>query len=137
MEKVRPVILTYHDIGLNYFSNFESFFSRLNVRTLLSDFRIFHLNAPGQEEAADGLPETSTYQFPSMDDLAEQVGEVCRHYGIEEFIGFGYGAGANVLSRFALSNADMVEALFLVNPSATTSTWAEWFYQKLNIRALK
>ena len=72
-----------------------------------------------------------------MDDLAEQVGEVCRHYGIEEFIGFGYGAGANVLSRFALSNADMVEALFLVNPSATTSTWAEWFYQKLNIRALK
>ncbi|KAH9396404.1 Protein ndrg3 [Tyrophagus putrescentiae] len=129
VEKVRPVILTYHDIGLNYFSNFESFFSRLNVRTLLSDFRIFHLNAPGQEEAADGLPETSTYQFP-INGRPGGAG------GGGEFIGFGYGAGANVLSRFALSNADMVEALFLVNPSATTSTWAEWFYQKLNIRAL-
>ncbi|KAI2802745.1 hypothetical protein RDWZM_001035 [Blomia tropicalis] len=131
----RPVIITYHDIGMNYFSNFESFFTRMNVTTLLQDFTIFHVNAPGQEENADDLPHVG-YVFPTMDDLAEQLLEVCRHYNIMEFIGFGYGAGCNVLSRFALSNSDMVEALFLINPSATTSTWAEWFYQKLNIRTL-
>ncbi|XP_054157734.1 protein NDRG1-like [Oppia nitens] len=41
------------------------------------------------------------------------------------FIGFGYGAGANVLSRFALNCPDMVEGLFLIHPSATASTWTE------------
>lgn len=130
----RPVIITYHDIGLNYFSNFESFFTRLNVKQLLQDFRIYHLNAPGQEENAEDLPPN--YLFPTIDQLTEQLGEVCRYYNIQQFIGFGYGAGANVLSRFALQNPDLVEALFLINPSATTSTWAEWFYQKLNLRAM-
>lgn len=130
----RPVIITYHDIGLNFFSNFESFFNRLNIRNLLQGFRIYHINAPGQEENAEDLPPN--YLFPKIDDLAEQVLEVCRIYNIQEFIGFGYGAGANVLSRVALSSPDMVEALFLINPSATTSTWVEWFYQKINLRTI-
>ncbi|KAH7642030.1 protein NDRG3 [Dermatophagoides farinae] len=130
----RPVIITYHDIGLNYFSNFESFFSRTYIKQMLQDFRIYHVNAPGQEENSADL--SSNYLFPTMDELCEQMGEICRYYNIQEFIGFGYGAGSNVLSRFALKHPDMVEGLFLINPSATTSTWTEWFYQKLNLRAL-
>lgn len=71
-----------------------------------------------------------------MDKLAEQLEEICFYYGIEQFIGFGQGAGANVLSRFALARPTFVEALFLINPSVTQSSWTEWFYQKLNIRQL-
>lgn len=148
----RPVIITYHDVGLNYFSNFESFFMRMNMKQMLQDFRIYHINAPGQEESAEDLPPN--YLFPTMDDLAEQLKEVCHYYNIQEFIGkfvltetivgmivlvlvgFGYGAGCNVLSRFALGYSDMVEALFLINPSATVSTWSEWWYQKMNVRTL-
>jgi len=37
-----------------------------------------------------------------MDELAEQVYEVVTHYGIKRIIGFGVGAGANILCRFAL-----------------------------------
>lgn len=133
-QPIRPVIITYHDIGLNYFSNFESFFTRSYVKIMLQNFRIYHINAPGQEENAENL--SSNYIFPTMDDLSDQLAEICRYYKIEQFIGFGYGAGSNVLSRFALHRPDMVEGLFLINPSATTSTWTEWFYQKFNLRAL-
>lgn len=130
----RQVIITYHDIGLNYFSNFESFFTRTFIKQMLQDFLIYHINAPGQEENADNL--SLNYPFPTMDQLSDQLAEICCYYNIEQFIGFGYGAGSNVLSRFALQNPDSVEALFLINPSATTSTWTEWFYQKFNLRAL-
>ena len=130
----KPVIITYHDIGLNHSSNFESFFSISENKLLLESFVVYHISAPGQECNAEDLP--NSYTFPSMDELAEQILEVCRYYKINEFVGFGYGAGANILSRFALTYSDMMEGLFLVNPSATVSTWTEWFYQKLNLRQL-
>ncbi|XP_054156853.1 protein NDRG3-like [Oppia nitens] len=130
----KPVILTYHDIGLNSSSNFESFFSLSENRLLLESFRVYHITAPGQEFNADDLPYN--YVYPTMDQLAEQIHDVCKHYAIQSFIGFGYGAGANVLSRFALNCPDMVEGLFLIHPSATASTWTEWIYQKLNVRQL-
>ena len=130
----KPVIITYHDIGLNHSSNFESFFSISENKLLLESFVVYHITAPGQECNAEDLP--NNYVFPSMDELAEQILDVCRHYKITEFVGFGYGAGANILSKFALTYPDMVEGLFLINPSATVSTWSEWFYQKLNLRQL-
>ena len=131
----KPVIMTYHDIGLNHSSNFESFFSISENRMLLESFVVYHVTAPGQEANAEDLP--LNYTFPSMDELAEQILDVCKYYKINEFIGFGFGAGANILSRFALNCPDMVEGLFLINPSATVSTWSEWFYQKLNLRQLR
>jgi pimeloyl-ACP methyl ester carboxylesterase len=130
----KPVIITYHDIGLNPSSNFESFFSISENKLLLESFVVYHVTAPGQEENAVDLP--NNYTFPIMDELAEQILEVCKHYRINEFIGFGFGAGANILCRFALTYSDMVDGLFLINPSATSSTWSEWFYQKLNLRHL-
>jgi len=130
----KPVIITYHDIGLNHSSNFESFFSISENKLLLQSFVVYHITAPGQEENAENLP--NSYIFPQMDELAEQIIDVCKHYQISQFVGFGFGAGANILSRFALTYSDMVEGLFLINPSATSSTWSEWFYQKLNIRHL-
>jgi len=130
----KPVIITYHDIGLNWSSNFESFFSTADNRLLLETFRVYHVTAPGQESEADDLP--LNYRFPTMDELADQVLDVCRHYKIGQFVGFAYGAGANVLSRVALAAPELVEGLFLLSPSGAGSSWTEWFYQKLNLRQL-
>ncbi|KAF7494578.1 Protein NDRG3 [Sarcoptes scabiei] len=132
--KKRTIIMTYHDIGLNFYSNFRNFFERKNVREMLRNFQIYHINAPGQEVNAEDLP--IGYQYPSMDQLSEQLLEICEFYHIQSFIGFGYGSGSNVLSRFALNHPNIVEALFVINPSANSSTWTEWFYQKCNLRAL-
>lgn len=92
------------------------------------------MNAPGQEENSPPLPDNFIY--PSMDQLAEQVEIVCKHYGLKSIIGFGVGAGANILSRFALRNSSLVDGLFLINCTASQSSWSEWLYQKLNVHYL-
>lgn len=42
-----------------------------------------------------------SYVYPTMDELASQINYVLVHFGIKSFIGFGVGAGANILARFA------------------------------------
>lgn len=59
------------------------------------------------------------------------------HFGLKTIIGFGIGAGANILVRFALANADKVGALCLVNCSSTQAGWIEWGYQSMNTRNLR
>lgn len=76
-SKTKPAIVTYHDLGLNckqtenvhtddilsilYFlsdiSSFQAFFNYIDMRALLENFCVYHVNAPGQEEGAQTLPE--------------------------------------------------------------------------------
>ncbi|TGZ71777.1 hypothetical protein CRM22_002477 [Opisthorchis felineus] len=64
--------------------------------------------------------------YPNLDQLAQMLTSVVVHFGIDYFVGFGMGAGSNVLSRYALHHPDNVLALFLLNPTVTTHT----YYQK-------
>ncbi|CAG2108039.1 unnamed protein product [Medioppia subpectinata] len=127
----KPVIITYHDLGLNVVSNFQAFFNFMDVKLLLQSFCVYHMNAPGMEDNAPTLPDN--YVYPTLDQLAQQIHSVCKHYNIKTFIGFGVGAGANILSRFALNSPDLVDGLFLINPTSTQSSWSEWLFQKLNV----
>lgn len=72
-----------------------------------------------------------------MDELANQLDYVLSHFGLRSFIGFGVGAGANILARFALNNPNKVSALCLINCVSTQAGWIEWGYQKLNARHLR
>lgn len=83
----KPYIVTYHDLGLNFHSQFHSFFNFHDMKALLGAFSIVNVHAPGQEEDAQRLPDE--YQYPTMDQLAEQVDSVCKFYGIVDFVGFG------------------------------------------------
>ncbi|XP_045464884.1 protein NDRG3 isoform X2 [Harmonia axyridis] len=131
----KPAIVTYHDLGLNYLSSFQAFFNYIDMRALIENFCVYHINAPGQEEGAQTLPED--YIYPTMDELASQVSYVLTHFGIKQFIGFGVGAGANILARYALIYPERVSALCLINCTSTTAGWIEWGYQKLNARHLR
>lgn len=75
-----------------------------------------------------------SYVYPTMDELAAQLLFVLSHFGLKTIIGFGVGAGANILARFALNHSDKVGALCLINCSSTTSGWMEWGYQSFNAR---
>ncbi|XP_015438928.1 PREDICTED: protein NDRG3 isoform X2 [Dufourea novaeangliae] len=134
-NRAKPAILTYHDLGLNYISSFQAFFNYIDMRVLLENFCVYHVNAPGQEEGASTLPED--YIYPSMDELAEQLLFVLGHFGLKSVIGFGVGAGANILARFALTHPEKVNALCLINCVSTQSGWIEWAYQKMNVRHLR
>ena len=67
----KVVLVTYHDLGLNYVSNFQAFFNYPDLKEIASGFAVFHINAPGQEDGAASLSEE--YEYPSMEQLGEQV----------------------------------------------------------------
>ncbi|XP_043256071.1 protein NDRG3 isoform X2 [Colletes gigas] len=134
-NRSKPAILTYHDLGLNYIPSFQAFFNYIDMRVLLENFCVYHVNAPGQEDGASTLPED--YVYPSMDELAEQLLFVLGHFGLKSVIGFGVGAGANILARFALAHPENVNALCLINCVSTQAGWIEWAYQKMNVRHLR
>lgn len=46
--------------------------------------------------------------YPTIDELSAQLLFVLSHFGLKSVIGFGVGAGANILARFALNNPDKV-----------------------------
>ncbi|XP_013179463.1 PREDICTED: protein NDRG3 isoform X2 [Papilio xuthus] len=133
-DRSKPAIITYHDIGMNYIC-FQTFFNYVDMRALLENFCVYHINAPGQEEGAASLPDD--YLYPTMDELANQINYVLGHFGIKTFIGFGVGAGANILARFALVHPQKVDALTLINCTSSQAGWIEWAYQKMNSRSLR
>lgn len=134
-DRSKPAILTFHDLGLNHVSNFQAFFNFSEMRNLIQNFCIYHVNAPGQEEGAPTLPEGFVY--PTMEEVSEQISDVVLHFNIKSFIGFGVGVGANILVRYALNHPERLDALCLINCVSTTAGWIEWGYQKLNARHLR
>lgn len=49
-----------------------------------------------------------SFIYPTLDELAAQLLFVLSHFGLKSVIGFGIGAGANILTRFALQQPDKV-----------------------------
>ncbi|KAF3860947.1 hypothetical protein F7725_001202 [Dissostichus mawsoni] len=52
----RPTILTYHDIGLNHKSCFNSLFNYEDMQEVTQHFSVLHVDAPGQQENAPVFP---------------------------------------------------------------------------------
>ncbi|KAJ0066116.1 hypothetical protein NL108_001328, partial [Boleophthalmus pectinirostris] len=109
----RPIILTYHDVGLNHKSCFDSLFNHEDMREILRHFPVCHVEAPGQHEEAKTLP--ASYVYPTMDQLSETLPTVLKHFGLRSVIGLGVGAGAYILAKFALNHPDLVDGLVLIN----------------------
>ncbi|XP_037311062.1 protein NDRG1-like [Pungitius pungitius] len=113
-----PVVLTFHDVGLNHKSCFEPLFNHEDMHEIIRHLPVCHIEAPGQHEGAKTLH--NEYSYPSMDQLSEAVPAVLKHFGLCRVIGLGVGAGAYILAKFALNHPDMVDGLVLINinPSA-------------------
>ncbi|XP_071326306.1 protein NDRG1-like [Trachinotus anak] len=109
----RPAILTFHDVGLNHKTCFDTLFNHEDMQEILRHLPICHVEAPGQHEGAKTLP--TAYTYPSMDQLSETLPAVLKHFGLRTVIGLGVGAGAYILARFALNHPDMVDGLLLIN----------------------
>ncbi|XP_068094149.1 protein NDRG1 isoform X2 [Hyperolius riggenbachi] len=126
----RPVILTYHDIGLTDKTCFNTLFSCEDMHEISQHFSVCHVNAPGQHEGAAPFP--GGYVYPSMDQLAEMLPGVVQQLGLRTVIGMGIGAGAYILTRFALNHPTMVEGLVLININPCAEGWMDWAATKLS-----
>uniref|UniRef100_A0A3P8PF85 Protein NDRG3 n=1 Tax=Astatotilapia calliptera TaxID=8154 RepID=A0A3P8PF85_ASTCA len=126
----RPTILTYHDIGLNHKSCFNSLFNFEDMQEVTQHFSVLHVDAPGQQENAPIFP--TGYQYPSMDELAEMLPSVMTQLHIKSVIGIGVGAGAYVLTKLALNEPSLVEGLVLINVDPCAKGWIDWAASKLS-----
>ncbi|XP_028841104.1 protein NDRG1-like [Denticeps clupeoides] len=126
----RPVILTYHDIGLNHQTCFSSLFEHEDMQEITGHFAVCHVTAIGQQEGASMLPTTG-FEYPSMDQMSETLPIILKHFGIRTIIGVGVGAGAYILAKFALSHPDLVEGLVLINFNAQAEGWMDWAANKI------
>ncbi|XP_037549048.1 protein NDRG1a isoform X2 [Nematolebias whitei] len=126
----RPVILTFHDIGLNHKTCWDTLFNHEDMAEIMQHFAVCHVDAPGQHEGANTF--STGYEYPSMDQLAETFPQVLKHFGLKSVIAMGIGAGAYVLTRFALDYPNMVEGLMLININPCAEGWMDWAAHKIS-----
>lgn len=126
----RPTILTYHDIGLNHKSCFNSLFNYEDMQEVTQHFSVVHVDAPGQQENAPVFP--TGYQYPTMDELAEMLPSVLTQLQVKSVIGIGVGAGAYILTKLALNEPSLVEGLVLINVDPCAKGWMDWAASKLS-----
>lgn len=126
----RPTILTYHDIGLNHKSCFNSLFNYEDMQEVTQHFSVLHVDAPGQQENAPVFP--TGYQYPTMDELAEMLPSVLTQLQVKSVIGIGVGAGAYILTKLALKEPTLVEGLVLINIDPCAKGWMDWAASKLS-----
>uniref|UniRef100_UPI0037E844C8 protein NDRG3-like isoform X1 n=1 Tax=Semicossyphus pulcher TaxID=241346 RepID=UPI0037E844C8 len=126
----RPTILTYHDIGLNHKSCFNSLFNYEDMQEVTQHFSVLHVDAPGQQENAPVFP--AGYQYPTMDELAEMLPSVMTQLQVKSVIGIGVGAGAYILTKLALNEPSLVEGLVLINVDPCAKGWMDWAASKLS-----
>ncbi|KAK2830289.1 hypothetical protein Q5P01_018220 [Channa striata] len=126
----RPVILTFHDIGLNHKTCWDTLFNHEDMAEIMQHFAVCHVDALGQHEGANTF--STGYEYPSMDQLSETLPLVLKHFGLKSVIGMGIGAGAYILTKFALDYPNMVEGLMLININPCAEGWMDWAAHKIS-----
>ena len=122
------VFLTVHDVGSSYLDWVE--FARNALPELAGRALFLHVCLPGQEPGAADLP--AGLRFPTMAELGLQLVTVLDHLRVDRVVGLGDGAGANIITRFAMNHPSRVHGVMTINNTATTSLGR--FMERLQVK---
>jgi len=120
LEKQRDgvVFLTVHDVGSTYMS-WKYFVTDSSMEDVRKRSLFVHVAIPGQEPGASDLSED--FNFPKIKDLALNLVSILDSLRITQVIGIGDGAGANIITRFAMAHPSRVHGICTINNTAGTS----------------
>ncbi|GAU91930.1 hypothetical protein RvY_04088 [Ramazzottius varieornatus] len=88
-----------------------------------------HVELPGQGVNTSELSS----EYPSLQALSDSLADILNQLHTTYVIGFGEGAGANILIRFAMSYPDQVLGLFLIHPIVTSAGFQERYKGKFQL----
>ncbi|VDP66416.1 unnamed protein product [Echinostoma caproni] len=89
-----------------------------------------HVEIPGQGGGEPDLP--SNYEFPTMQQLAKAMGEICDNLNLQHVIVLGEGAGANILARLAMLREELVLGAVLIHCTLTSAGAVENIRDRVN-----
>ncbi|KAG5127000.1 hypothetical protein JHK82_027835 [Glycine max] len=110
----KPALITYPNLALNYMSCFQGlFFCPEAASLLLHNFCIYHISPPGHEVFFPlKLPQEflklganaicAEDPVPSPEDLADQIIEVLKYFGLGAVMCMRVTVGAYILTLFAV-----------------------------------
>jgi len=112
------VFLTVHDVGCTY-QTWVNFLGDASMADIRARSMFLHVVVPGQEPAGEDLPKDFT--FPTMQQLGIGLVTILDQMRIQSVVGLGDGAGANIITRFAMMHPTRVHGIVAVNNTATVS----------------
>lgn len=87
-----------------------------------------HVDLPGQESGATDLQRS----YPTVQELAQELILVLNHFNLHEVTLLGEGAGANIVTRFAMQYPNRCLGLALVHPTGATASFFQVFKERIN-----
>merc|ERR1711936_859243 len=112
------VFLTVHDVGATH-QNWVTFLKDESMADIRARSVFLHVVIPGQEPGAKDLPKDFT--FPTMHQLGIGLVTILDQLRITRVVGLGDGAGANIITRFAMMHPTRVHGIVTVNNTASES----------------
>jgi len=117
-ERLREgvVFLTLHDVGSSY-KNWLDFSSHSSMEEIQRRCVFLHVALPGQQPGAEDFP--ADFVYPTMAKLGLNLVTVLDHFKVKMVVGLGDGAGANILTRFAINHPSRIHGLIAINPTSS------------------
>jgi len=113
------VFLTLHDVGSSY-KSWLDFSSHPGMEDIRRRCVFLHVALPGQQPGAEDFP--AEFVFPTMGQIGLNLVIVLDHFRVKMVVGLGDGAGANILTRFAMSHPSRIHGLIAVNPTSSKAS---------------
>jgi len=122
----KAAFMTVNDLAANHMTwvNYLEHPLMLDAR----DKAIFvHVVVPGQDDNDDDLADR---QFPTMQQISEDLPTILDKFGIPLVIGIGEGAGANILLRFGINSPSRCNGLVLIHCNPENAGFMDHFKDK-------